>query len=108
MKLRASDLEISHVKGSGPGGQNRNKRMSGVRIRHTPTNITVTATERRSQEQNLQAAMARLEEKVTAFFYRPAPRFDTKPTKASKVRRVEKKGKHSQKKRMRKNVDWSD
>ena len=107
-KLRPSDLEITHVKGSGPGGQNRNKRMSGVRVRHLPTGLTVTATERRSQPQNLSAALERLEEKIARYFYRAPKRIDTNPTKASDVKRFTKKRKTSDKKQMRKPVRHDD
>ncbi len=34
MALKETDLEIVHLKGSGPGGQNRNKRQTGIRITH--------------------------------------------------------------------------
>ena len=47
-------------RGSGPGGQKRNKTSSGVRLIHTPSGCTSIATERRSQKQNLTQALARL------------------------------------------------
>jgi ribosome-associated protein len=46
----------------GPGGQHRNKTESGVRLTHRPTELSVTATERRSQAQNRTAALERLRE----------------------------------------------
>ena len=99
-----SEIEITHFKGSGPGGQNRNKRMTGVRIVHIPTGLVAVATERRSQEQNLHAAMERLEERLKAYYYRPPPRYKTKPTKGSKERRVNTKVKRSVSKRLRKKI----
>src|SRR5262249_33950407 len=87
--LSPSDLEITHLKGSGPGGQNRNKRMSGVRVVHLPTGITVVATERRSQHQNLEAALERLEEKIRRHFYRPPSRKPTHKTRGSDERRIQ-------------------
>lgn len=103
------NLEISHTKGSGPGGQNRNKRMTAVRVKHKPTGLVVVATERRSQAQNLEAALDRLDEKVARLYHRPAPRHDTKPTKSSQRKRVDKKQAHSKTKRMRqkpRDSDW--
>lgn len=87
-QLRDQDLEITHLKGSGPGGQNRNKRMSGVRIVHLPTGIVAIATERRSQAQNLEAARERLIEKLEALYHRPIPRVATKRSKSSKLKRI--------------------
>ena len=109
-KILPSDLEITHVRGSGPGGQNRNKRMSGVRIVHLPTGIITTATERRSQAQNLSAAMERLVGKLVLHDYRPPPRFATKKTRASQEKRVENKKKKSQIKNLRreKSKSWDD
>lgn len=86
---RPEDLEITHTKGSGPGGQNRNKRMTGVRIRHLPTGIVAEAMERRSQGQNLSAAYERLDEKLARLFHRDKPRVATKVSKGQKKRRVE-------------------
>jgi len=106
--VRDSDLEITHTKGSGPGGQNRNKRMTGVRVVHLPTGITVLATERRSQEQNLQAALARLEEKLEKFFYVAPTRRATKKSKSSQRKRVDHKRKHSSTKSMRQRVTRED
>ncbi len=93
--FQVEDVEITHVKGSGPGGQNRNKRMSGVRLIHRPTGISVFSTERRSQTQNLAAGMERLEEKVARHFYRPAKRVATRRTKGSLERRLQAKSRSS-------------
>ena len=46
----------------GPGGQHRNKTESGVRLTHPPTELSVTATERRSQARNRGEALERLRE----------------------------------------------
>lgn len=107
-RVRLEDVLISHIKGSGPGGQNRNKRMSGVRVSHLPTGIVVVATERRSQKQNLEAALERLEERVRQFYHRPIPRKNTAPTAGSKRERLSKKRAQSTKKKLRsrKNDEW--
>ena len=44
-----AQCELSFFVASGPGGQHRNKTESGVRLTHRPTELSVTATERRSQ-----------------------------------------------------------
>lgn len=98
-----ADVEITHVKGSGPGGQNRNKRQSGVRLVHLPTGITIWSTERRSQNQNLEAGMVRLEEKVARHFYKAPKRVKTKKTRGSQERRLKSKARDSEKKSTRGN-----
>lgn len=52
--------QIRRQRRSGPGGQHRNKVETGVIIRHQPTEIEVSATERRSQEANRLMAIQRL------------------------------------------------
>jgi protein subunit release factor B len=104
--LKDSDLEIEHVKGSGPGGQNRNKRQTGVRVKHLPTGLIGFATERRTQSDNLRVAMERLEERLRAYFYRPPKRRPTKKTKGSQERRLEGKKHHAIVKKARKAKDW--
>ena len=106
--LHEADLEISHTKGSGPGGQNRNKRMSGVRVHHIPTGITIVATERRSQNQNLEAAKERLIERLEKLFHKPKKRVATKQTKSAKRKRVEAKVHRGDIKRTRQSRGWDD
>lgn len=48
------------VRRSGPGGQRRNKVETGAVLRHEPTGLTAEASERRSQAENLAAAVRRL------------------------------------------------
>jgi hypothetical protein len=47
-------------KGSGPGGQRRNKVETGVRLTHRPSGLTATASERRARRQNHDVALQRL------------------------------------------------
>ena len=49
-----------HYRGSGPGGQKRNKTSNAVRLRHVPTGLIVTATESRSLAENRLYAVRRL------------------------------------------------
>ncbi len=101
IEIKDEDIEVTHLKGSGPGGQNRNKRMSGVRIKHLPTGIVVTATERRSQEQNRSAALERLSNKLENLFHKPKARVKTKVTRSAKKRRLASKKIASKKKETR-------
>ena len=52
--------EFIFGRGSGPGGQNRNKVETGARILHRPTGLESKATERRQQQVNRHVAIGRL------------------------------------------------
>ncbi len=47
-------------RGSGPGGQKRNKTSSAVRVSHAPTGLSATASDSRSQATNKRRALQRL------------------------------------------------
>jgi len=64
VRLNSRDLEISTYRGSGPGGQHRNKTDSAVRIVHKPTGIAVTSEQERSQHLNREIAMTTLKAKL--------------------------------------------
>ena len=65
-ELDVSDCEITTMHCGGKGGQHVNKVETGVRICHKPTGIVVTCTEERSQVQNKQKAMKRLQSILAA------------------------------------------
>lgn len=55
-----AECQVTHTRGSGPGGQHRNKTETAIVITHTPTGIRGEASERRSQAENLAQAKHRL------------------------------------------------
>ena len=113
---------------AGPGGQNVNKTatraelrvaLSGLggihpealdRIRtnaghyliESSDEIRIVSQEHRSQPQNREECLARLRILVESCEFPPKVRRKTKPTRASKERRLKEKREHSEKKRNRK------
>lgn len=59
-RITRADFEITHTRGSGPGGQHRNKSYTGRRIHHPPSGATVEATDSRSAAENERNAFLRL------------------------------------------------
>ncbi|WP_428308839.1 peptide chain release factor family protein [Lacipirellula sp.] len=55
-----TECQVTRTRGSGPGGQHRNKTETAIVITHTPTGIRGEASERRSQAENLAQAKHRL------------------------------------------------
>ena len=53
-------------RGSGPGGQKRNKTSNAVRLTHAPTGVSATAGESRSLSENKLYALRRLKLKLAA------------------------------------------
>src|SRR5499433_3137145 len=109
-----SEIQESFIRSSGPGGQNVNKLATAVQlrfdVRHSPSLpyevrarlerlagrrltregvLVITAQRYRTQERNRDDALARLIALVQAAAVRPTPRRPTRPTLASKVRRLE-------------------
>jgi len=61
--LKNDDIEIHTTKGSGPGGQHKNKTDTAVRMIHRPTKVSVFI-DGRSQAQNKKRARDVLEQRV--------------------------------------------
>jgi protein subunit release factor B len=102
------DSDIQYFIATGPGGQHRNKVETGVRLTHRPTGVVVTATERRSQRANREAAYDRLAAKLEALQAVAEPRLSTQPSKASRERRLEEKRRAGLRKRDRRTVPADD
>jgi ribosome-associated protein len=121
-----SDLSIVFVRSAGPGGQNVNKLATAAQLRfHLATSrlldeeaklrlralagrrvtddgdLLILARNHRTQEGNRREAMARLEALLAAARIRPRVRRKTKPTKASKERRLAEKARGQQVKKLR-------
>ncbi|MFA5830771.1 MAG: PCRF domain-containing protein [Candidatus Paceibacterota bacterium] len=57
LEIPESELSIEFARGSGPGGQNVNKRETAVRIVHLPTKLSAHVDSERSQLQNKEKAL---------------------------------------------------
>lgn len=66
-----AESRLDQFRGSGPGGQKRNKTSNAVRLTHLPTRISVTATESRSLTENKLYALRRLRNKIAADIRQP-------------------------------------
>jgi len=62
--IRPEDVDVETMRGSGAGGQHRNKTDSAVRARHRPTGIEVRCEAERSQHRNRELAMLVLSARV--------------------------------------------
>jgi ribosome-associated protein len=129
LAIDESELEITFVRSSGPGGQNVNKvataaqlRFDAAHSRSLPDDVRsrliaragsrltrdgeliITARRFRTQERNRADAIARLVEMIRSAATPPKRRRKTKTPRAAKARRVDAKRRRSATKRMRGSV----
>lgn len=95
------DCEMDVFRATGPGGQGVNTTDSAVRLRHVPTGIVVVSRESRSQLRNRETCLAKLHDILVRRAKPPRPRKKTRPTKASKERRLKAKHARSERKQLR-------
>ncbi len=62
LEALAAQVDVETFRSGGPGGQNVNRRETGVRVRHRETGVAVRATQERSQKINLRLALKVLDE----------------------------------------------
>jgi ribosome-associated protein len=118
--IALDELEWRFSGSGGPGGQHANTANTRAEVRFDvasspslgprqrarllerlgPT-VRVVASDRRSQAQNRALALERLRARLADALHVEPPRVATRPTKASKVRRVEEKRRQAQRKQQR-------
>jgi ribosome-associated protein len=133
LTIPAEELDVSAVRGGGPGGQHVNKVASKVVIRFDVANspsltesqrqrlldklqsrltkdgvLVLSSHESRSQAANRELLTQRFSEILAQALERPRPRRRTRPTRASKQRRIEHKKRRARIKRGRSRVRRDD
>lgn len=65
LSVTLADCEVQTFRAGGKGGQNQNKRDTGVRVIHPPSGARGEARDERSQLQNKRLAFRRMAESAT-------------------------------------------
>jgi ribosome-associated protein len=124
--IPGGEYTLSYVRSPGPGGQNVNKVSTACELRFRvgatelldeagkerlralagrrltrEDELVLEAHRHRTQEANRRDAVARLEQLIAQALHVPKVRRKTRPSRASKARRLEGKRLHKDKKRMR-------
>jgi ribosome-associated protein len=127
------DIQITFVRSAGPGGQNVNKLATAAQLRFRldqsraldeaskqrlrklagrrltdAGEVLIIARNHRTQEGNRREAVSRLEELIEAARRAPVVRRATRPTRASKERRIASKVRQGRNKQLRGRVRGDD
>ena len=115
-----AELDWRFSASGGPGGQHANTANTKVEVRFDVASspslsahhrqrllerlgpvVRVTADDERSQHRNRQLALDRLRSRLADGLRRETPRLATRPSRAAKERRLQRKRQHGEKKRRR-------
>lgn len=127
LALPLDEIVLRASRSSGPGGQHANVTASRVEavfdvtasrtltdaqrarlLERVGPRVTAVAQDARSQARNRELALERLAERIAAALATQRPRTPTRPTRASRRRRVETKRRQAERKQARRRPDAGD